>query len=601
MNEIQKHDALSRTGREQVKLGEWRWVTIEEPKEPHSWFNGVPVAKDGDELVQREELMCVHHIASNHVVFATHSKRDRGLDTVKVRFRDLHKDTRIEPDWQRVLQKRIADKQVELQQAVAALVDVVRNADLLDDGGPASMLPSTTRRDPALIKSALVSLKEKDYPAAKDDVEAITQELVAINKDFTLPFKAEAQRMDKAVKAVDRRLFALEIYAGLGETAKLIRPGAPASSETPVAVRQMMRFMDEESLIDYDKGGMNFERLDEFDEWLAKDGNWDRIAPETRCVVAMRVRRHDKDYGHCRTLADAFEHAFYREMDKKTYLVVRNGEQVWRLTTDVDFSPRLLPLRDEFEKPLVKKARRSGEKDEVVHPDDLRFDEFAEERANRVYEYNRVMFLLQGLLDRSKALAPHPPINLADQSDVDRWFKAVYDEETGLPSSEPVVWEDYRDALNASVLKGSFVWCGEPEETWGGYTIDKNRPKYGYDAARRPDVCLVERVSKDRKWVTLTWDLGNKIKDEWVLDKSRPVPNKPGWFYQQRIERDMGSRRGHQRVEMKDVFAVESYRKGDYKRFLCDPYMKGEYLKWSRQLLAAEKWHMEKSASVRQG
>ena len=582
------------------KLGEWYWVTCEQWVEPTHWINGRAVKGKSKKNV--EVLMCVWHLASNHVEFQVHDHDDRGTRGELIKNRDLLSKTRLEPNWKAIIQQRVEIKQVELHEAVKLMADQVRNAGLLPNELPEvapTLLPSVVRADPNESKKRLQKLKEKQFPAAQKHVEQITKELVALQKDTMLPMLAEGERMETAVKGVEERMFVLELYAGLCEHAIQIREGQPAAMDESLAIRQMLRYMDEETLIDYDGGGMDYKKIGAFDKWVARDENLNRMMPDKRGIVAFQVRRHDKEYPLPTKFGDWIELEYAHRQNKRTYLLIRNGDNVWRLLADIDFSPRLLPLRTEFNQAFTRTRHGwMGEPDtyEDVTPDDFDYDIKIEERRRTIFAYNRVLFFVQGLLDRSKVFSPHPPMNLADENVVRERLKLIFDEEIGLPSAHPPNWLEYRDKANATISKGSLVWCADGDElrefsNWRGTWT---RPKYGHWAARRPLVCAVDSVSRNRKTVVLKWELGHKIKDEWVLDKSRPVPNKPHFFYQKKIEHDLGMRYGHQRVKMEDVFAVEAYPPGDFKRFLCDAYLKGAYLMWAPQLLGAEKWHIER-------
>jgi hypothetical protein len=580
------------------KIGEWFWVTCDDWDEVTHWVNGV--AKGGRGKKTREVLMCVAHLASNHVKFKCTSPGG-GTSEERVRYRELLALTRPEPKWKEIIQTKIVGKQAELQQAIMAMADSVRQADLLPKETQASdsLLPSTTRFAPEDSKRRLIKLRDKTFPAAQRDVEQITQEMVALHKGLVLPMLIEGKRMAKAVEGVEDRLFVLELYAGICEEAKCIREGEAAAEETPVVIRQMLRYMDEECLIDYDKGGMNYERLADFDAWVAKPEHFKRLCPEPRCVVALKVRRHDKDYGRPLTMGHAFQIVKMQQADAATYLLIRNGEQLWRLATEIEFAPRLIPLRGSFERPLEKKDQYNFEKMdydiEPVDPDHLDYDEIMGKRKREVFKHNRVLFLIQGLFDRSKVFSPHPPVDLSSHEGAVRWLKIVFDEETGLPSANPPVWEVYRDRLNAKIKVGQIVRCALPMEKSGRYTRDKHYPKYGYDAAARPLFCKVASIAKDRKTLVLRWELGDRITSEWVLDMARPVPNKPGWYYRKKVDTNHGMRWGQQRVPMDKVFNVLGYKIGDYKPFLCDAYLKGAYLQWAPALLDSERYLLEQA------
>lgn len=553
------------------KMGEWFYVKY----------------KDWDEK-EEEALACVTHVASNHIVFSW-SSDSGGEHSVRTHFKDLMEETRPEPKWREVIQKRVADKQAELQAAVMGLADACRDASLIQDvQAPqvATLLPSVTRRSPHEHKARLLALKNEKLPAMQKDIENITKEMVALQKDLYLPERAIARRMKCASEKIDDRLFALEIYAGLWERIEQIAEGDPAPQETPITVRQMLLFMDEECLLDYDKGGMNYAKLRDFDRWISKKENRNRLIPEPRCIVAFRVRRHAKDYGPVSSIMDAFRQLDEMKADTATYLLMRNGEQMFRLCTDVNFAPRLLPLREEFNQPFEKTERQyrgigkpERYKTETVTPDHLDYDQYVEERAKTMTHYNRVLFLIQGLLDRSQCFRPHPPINLMDPVAAEQWFRPLHDEEDGLPSANPPVWNTYRDAHNAKIKTGSRVYASwtETRKGWGHNRWEERE----FTATGLHEVT---QISRNKQKVRISW----------------PQEDREGWQYPTGWGRGYGKygrwptgKKNHRWVDIENCFNVSTYRPGDYKLFLCDRYLRGAYLQWAPQLLSAERWHQQ--------
>lgn len=577
------------------KIGEWYWV--KDAENIRAWKKGKPILynKEQHEIVER--LMCVSHLASNHVQFQV-PNGNGSADCMSVAYDSLLAATRQEKDWKKIIEKRIAAKQIELQEKVMQMADAVKSASLLPNELEAapSMLPTVMRQSPEQAKESLLKLKKVTFPAMEKDVEKITQEMVALNRCLFLPMLFEGKRMAKAVEKVEEKLFVLELYAGVKEEAKLIREGTQPPQETPLTIRQMLRYMDEETLIDYDKGGMDYSNLDDFDKWVAKPENLNRIAPELRCLVAFKVRRHHKDYGRCNSIWEAFQQLEKHNANMQTYLLIRNGEQVFRLATGINFEPRLLPFKHEFERPFEEEDSWDSKKSpRQIMPDDFDYDEAVEERKKKIFEANRILFLVQGLLDRSKVFSPHCQINLADFDHIKKYLHLVYDEENGLPSSNPPSWEKYRDALNQTIKVGCYVWCDEVGERIKIYNRFGSYEK-PHHSETRPRIAQVVELNRKQKKVVLRWPMGEKIKEEWKLDLTRPVPNKPGYYYQKRVEHNLGMKYGRQTVDMDNCFAVEAYTKGDYKKFLCDAYLKGAYLKWAPQLLSAEKWQMERVA-----
>lgn len=556
------------------KRGEWFWVRDSE--------------KD-----DKPALMCVEHIGSNFVRFTAAHGSGGSFDHT-THHRDLLKLTVPEPKWKEILERRSLNKQKELADAVHRLADKVKAADLLPAEGQApSMLPSTTRVDPKRKKYALLTLKNKTLPAAEKAVDQIIKEMVAIQRDLVMPMLIECKRMCGLKDKIEDRLFVLELYAGIGEAAEQIGEGEPAPPETPITIRQMLRYMDEETLIDYDHGGMDFRSLKDFDKWIAAPENYERILPEPRCVVAFKVRRHLKDYGPCGDLAGAFRQMEEHYRNMKTYLCIRNGAQIWRLATDIEFEPRLLPFRDEFHKPFEVpdeygtwvdedgKPNFTGHKKvyrdpEAVTPDDVRYDAHIDKRKKLIFQYNRILFLIQGILDRSKVFSPHPPINLSDMEHVRNFVHANHDEELGLPSSNPPSWEAYRDEKNAQMKVGGFAWA-----TWTEENRDRGRFSYERSDKVFKGIYKVTSIKKDRTAVRVSWSRGRREGYEFPT----------GWWsgYGRWGTWDYKNKWCHKWIPMKDCFNVDAYVPGEYKVFLCDAYLKGAYLQWAPQLLSAEK------------
>ena len=60
-----------------------------------------------------------------------------------------------------------------------------------------------------------------------------------------------------------------------------IQKGNKADQKTKISLRQQVLFMDEE-VGDPSGEGLDFDRIEEFDDWLTKDKNYLKLAPEAR-------------------------------------------------------------------------------------------------------------------------------------------------------------------------------------------------------------------------------------------------------------------------------------------------------------------------------
>jgi hypothetical protein len=200
-----------------------------------------------------------------------------------------------------------------------------------------------------------------------------------------------------------------------------------------------------------------------------------------------------------------------------------------------------------------------------------------EKRKELMMRYNRVLFLLQGLLDRSDLFHPHPPIDLSNPEHLGEFFIAKLDEEEGLPTANPPDVRAYIKELNAKLKPGMYAW-GTWEEEYG------NGPSWERKDRKVRRICEVTQIRKNRSEVRLSWPWGTV----WGYRKTERH-----WYGRGEWGEWEVNRQRHQWVPMEKIFNVSDYKPGDYKQFLCDARLIENYIEWAPQLLAAEKWHLE--------
>ena len=544
-------------------VGEWYWIKF-------------PSRYDGDEAT--ESLMYCKAHGSNHAKFVMATEHNP--HGVRVLFTEWHRWTH-EPKWKELFQAEIDAKQIELREAIAALAGEFTAAKVLPQQGSATPSTALVTGGPSVEeqKAQLLHLKKSALPAIDKSVKEITKEMVIAHKHLFLPEIVKAQQFAAYGKAIEDKLFALELYAGFGESLCQIQDGKPADRMEPIRIHQMIRFMDEETLIAALEGGMSFSDLEAFDEWVCQ--NIDAITPYPRAVVSWRVRRNRKDYGPCRDLMTAFQHLAWHEKDMETYLLIRNGSKIYRAKTMLDFGARMIPHRDEFQGEFTETSRwwsgRETEKEiKVITPEHVDYDDKVTERAHQIRHYNRIVFLLQGVLDRSEVFKPHPMIDLASE-DGQRWLVPVRDEEDGLPTSLPLSFEDYRAAANQPLKKGDTVYAAFDYRTKPRSWHEKSEWRTATGLFRFEGWTTHERKGR----VAKVSQGGNK---RWGFENPSSQWRKGEWG-------EWPTTRSHYTCDEKELFRLASYTPGDYKPFLCDAHTKGAYLLWAPALVSAEKWH----------
>lgn len=191
-------------------------------------------------------------------------------------------------------------------------------------------------------KKALVKAKNTDIPAIYSQMSRANEALAKWLQAPTIPMSVMVTDQQEIIDAIKRKVFSVELYAGLQENVIQFADGEPAALHEKLHLMQRRHYMDEECLSNYETGGMSFGNIGEFDEWLARPENRDRIFPFPRCMVAFKVRRHGKQFtGY--SLWDFIEFRDETFNDENTYLYIRNGEQLYCLETGVEFGEKLFP------------------------------------------------------------------------------------------------------------------------------------------------------------------------------------------------------------------------------------------------------------------
>jgi hypothetical protein len=489
-------------------------------------------------------------------------------------------------------------------------------------------------------KKSLIQAKEKSLPKLFEEVKEAHENLATWMTARTIPMKAMSEGLEGAIEKIDDRVFNVSLYAGLTEDTEMIADGEPAGIAEKLHLFQRMHFMDEECLVNYKHGGMECKNIREFDRWLAKPENLDRILPHPRSMVAFRVRRNKKDREWDGSLATAFINIRLEALDKLTFMYIRNGAKLYRMNCDLDFGEHLFPSAHQIDltEPMMAKPdihsfqdiitrreydsrvreweegvrqaqewekahkdedrmkRRSNPFDhftwgshdprrefEPFNKDSVYYDDMEAEVAKQVKYYNRIAVILQGLFDRSEVLHPHPPAKLWVPGGMEALVKLVYDGAGALHYKEPPDFAAYREKVNESLGKGSFTIGQEDAWELREARIEANRWN---GRGKTPD-----RV---RPYGDPGPGYVGQIV-EWQARKGKAI------FRWTRERRSYGSYWDYRdpnkpipctiTVSREQLFCVSSYKIGDFKQFYQDPRTRAKYLQWAPLLIAAEEWH----------
>ncbi|MBD3353578.1 MAG: hypothetical protein GF364_18990 [Candidatus Lokiarchaeota archaeon] len=314
-----------------IELGQWYWYFDPENKST--------------------ELGCVTHIGSNYFKLSFPTQNE--YHTIRIHMNDFN-SLKIELNPNQVIQDNVQHYKNEVDnilnkiKQITARLGVSTRVGITDrhtatKASNNSLVCISQNDDPNQYKNDLIKTKEKDLPELFKEMEHNNKWLSAWLSAEAIPLKAVSDSVKGCLEEVDDRIFAVSLYAGLAEEVVQFADGKPADYGDKLHIMQRRCYMDEECLLDYRSGGMDFESLNEFNKWMAKPNNRDRILPFPRCLAAFKIRRNAKYYDYDGSLSKFIKINDANAKNTQTYLYIRNGDKLYFLRSDLNFNERIFP------------------------------------------------------------------------------------------------------------------------------------------------------------------------------------------------------------------------------------------------------------------
>lgn len=310
----------------------------------------------------------------------------------------------------------------------------------------------------------------------KAEIAVIVDEL----NEIVVAFEKKISKMHKVIATI-------ELYLGIDEDIIQIQEGPLAPADMPISFRQEVLCMDEE-VGDPTDDGIDLSNIKEFDNWLLRYSKWygkenyKLVLPEEKGIVAFRLRRKEKERSEFKE--NPFARGAYAAEEMKTYILIRNGDSIFRIWADVNIWPRLFPKKDELQ--LLK-----DEWDNLVDETGVTYrsahfnDRETEAIDNKLFKYKKQLILLQGLIDRTQVLSPMAnKIQLMSSEPIEKgWVNFIYDDEIKLTDGKYRPYSEWMATINSTLAEGSRIfvsgrWSNDREDYVDRFSGQYSRGRY---------------------------------------------------------------------------------------------------------------------------
>ena len=218
-----------------------------------------------------------------------------------------------------------------------------------------------------------------------------------------------------------------------------------------------------------------------------------QVIPEPKSVVVLKPRRHARQY------EDPWMDMQLGAANKATYFLIRNGENLYSMTTDFNIGERVIGTEQEFTALFLREESKyeDGNFSRVkvpMEPGSASWMKAEEEADAKTRHYMRVGLILQGLIDRTTVFHPLPErgVSMLDHECFsDGRVRLLTNEERLLDAGlEP--FYTWQKRLMSQVTPGMRI-IG----SWGWNSDMELYPQYATrPASLQPHV--VDRIDRDR-------------------------------------------------------------------------------------------------------
>jgi hypothetical protein len=371
-----------------------------------------------------------------HVPFGDHNF------TYKVA--EFEQDFKLDKKGMEKTQQRIAGLIADVHNINLEMQKELTTAKTAEERVTENALVQADARAPARAKKEIAFVRNRARKL-RYNLRDKKEELKQLLEGQTSLMEAAVGKLEGFLKKAEEAIWTINLYLGKDETIEILRKGKPAPADELIVIRQQVLYADEESAAKAAEGGIGFEDMEEFDEWLFKPENLNQVLPETKGVVAIRAR-HERRQRSSSGFSSALRHADEDKWDLKTQFLFRNGECLYRVIPNIEVGNHLFPRHDEFDGYFIEsnydfKDRKYKER--RIKPGSYDFDRAMKKCDSGRRHYLRILLFLQGVLDRTPIFQPIEGeyVNVCDPKGCEDVLRFIRDAELVLETGRKPFFE----------------------------------------------------------------------------------------------------------------------------------------------------------------
>lgn len=284
-----------------------------------------------------------------------------------------------------------------------------------------SLKPAAARRAVATARNTALKFKKKMLERQEELKMLLAEQQHAL--------QVKVDKLNAMVEIASEAIWTIELYLGRFEEIKQLRGGKAAPKDEKIVVRQLVLNMDEECAVAAEHGGIDTHEIAKFDKWVKKPKHLRQVLPEPKGIVAFHVRGEAKWRGDPDAIIE-------------TYFLIRNGDRLYRIHTNLVVEDTLFPTQNEFQDFFFSFDHDWDTHEKLknpLRPGSRRYMAAMKKADKRKRHYLRVLLFMQGLIDRTKVFKPlpSPQVNLCDPKQHEEYLRFLRDAEMVLSDGRP--------------------------------------------------------------------------------------------------------------------------------------------------------------------